>query len=137
MSGANFYDPPTREWVTREERDSRAASRKTTGERATHMACPVVWSDIPDYLSPIDNQPVRGRRERRYDLESNRCHEVGPNDWKGRNGGLYNDPTKAQAKGIKLDKIQAEQVADDPGKVNGVQPGDAKAPDPDYVRSAI
>jgi hypothetical protein len=135
MSGANHYDAPTREFVTREELARRRSDRKLADNRAYSIAMPTILADTPDYLSPIDNTLISGRRQRKYDLESNNCHEVGPNDFKGRNGQMYNDPTKAASKGAKLDKTQQEQVADDPGKVTGAQPG-PRAPDPDFTRSA-
>jgi hypothetical protein len=36
--------------------------------------------DIPDYVSPVTGKLVSGRRQRRYDLESNNCREWTPSD---------------------------------------------------------
>jgi hypothetical protein len=45
---------------------------------------PYVMSDLPDYVSPVTGEVVSGRRERRYDLESNHCREVDPSEWHGK-----------------------------------------------------
>ena len=42
------------------------------------IRCPMVMRDIPEYASPIDGKPITSRSYRRYDLESNGCHEVDP-----------------------------------------------------------
>lgn len=42
---------------------------------------PRVFGDLPGYQSPIDGKWVDGRRDRRYDLESNNCvdaNDIGP-----------------------------------------------------------
>lgn len=42
------------------------------------IRCPMVMRDIPEYASPIDGRMITSRSHRRYDLESNGCHEVDP-----------------------------------------------------------
>ena len=54
---------------------------KATGERmvdpSAPLATPMTYGDTPGYRSPIDGRWIEGRRQRRYDLESNNCVEVG------------------------------------------------------------
>ena len=44
----------------------------------TQIRCPMVMRDIKPYASPIDGRMIESRSHRRYDLESNGCHEVDP-----------------------------------------------------------
>lgn len=50
---------------------------KTTGEpmnpKGGDLTCPMVFSDLPGYQSPIDGSWIDGRRARKYDLEKNNC----------------------------------------------------------------
>lgn len=39
---------------------------------------PHIWSDLPDYQSPIDGRCVSGRVQRREDLKRNDCVEYEP-----------------------------------------------------------
>lgn len=52
------------------------------------LCAPMVQGDLPAYRSPIDGKWVDGRRDRRYDLESNNCVEYEPP--KGYDGRLKN-----------------------------------------------
>lgn len=37
-----------------------------------------VWPDLPEYISPITGEPVRGRKARKEDLARHNCVEVDP-----------------------------------------------------------
>ncbi len=50
----------------------------TAEDRAKPIAMPMVISDIPAYLSPIDGRVVGSRSERRDDLKRNNCVEYEP-----------------------------------------------------------
>lgn len=50
---------------------------------------PQVVSDTPGYRSPVDGRWVEGRRQRRYDLESNGC--IDANDLPNRPQGFKNE----------------------------------------------
>lgn len=63
-------------------RDGEWKCRKT-GEPmrkpfAGQICRPYYTPDIPEYLSPIDGQPITSRTHRREDLLRNDCYEVDP-----------------------------------------------------------
>lgn len=39
---------------------------------------PLISSDIPDYLSPVNGKLISGRKQRKEDLKRNDCYEVDP-----------------------------------------------------------
>lgn len=45
---------------------------------AGQIVLPAVLSDIPEYRSPIDGQPITSRSHRREDLKRNNCVEYEP-----------------------------------------------------------
>lgn len=56
---------------------------KQTGEVmhkpfAGQVCMPTIISDIPEYRSPIDGQPITSRSARREDLKRNNCVEYEP-----------------------------------------------------------
>lgn len=53
------------------------------GAESRKVICaPMVMPDLPEYRSPIDGRPIRGRRERIEDLKRNNCrpYEDGEKD---------------------------------------------------------
>lgn len=42
----------------------------------------MIASDIPDYMSPLGNGLISGRRARREELKRNNCREVDPAEFK-------------------------------------------------------
>jgi hypothetical protein len=139
MAGANHYDSVTREWVSYAELMNRRRDRRNVDHRATNLACPTIWSDLPAYESPVTGEMVDGRTARTEDLKRANCREVDPSEGKHRE---FNDPTAAAMKGATLSPKQEEQVLDAPGQTYGHQPG---GPDSgtleggsvDYRRSAV
>lgn len=63
----------------------------------SQICAPQVMRDIPEYESPIDGRMITSRSWRRYDLESNNCHEV--------------DPPKKPAKGAQTRGLKNKRFA--------------------------
>lgn len=69
-----------------------------------------VQGDLPMYFSPVTNQPVEGRYQRREDLKRNGCREVDPSEIK-----YINQPRDEQQKRLdnfvdnKIDKYLREK----------------------------
>ena len=71
------------------------------------VCCPRVMSDIEPYASPIDGKMITSRSARRYDLESNNCHEVDPPSKKGRG---YKNPNFALKRNLPLTEEARENL---------------------------
>jgi hypothetical protein len=46
------------------------------------VVAPHIWSDLPDYKSPLGTGVISGRAARREDLKRHNCVEVDPGHWK-------------------------------------------------------
>lgn len=81
---------------------------KATGDRApvrAEIPSVHVWSDIPEYRSPIDGRLISSRSQRREDLKRNNCVEIDPP--KRPRG--YKNPRFAEKHGLPLRDDIAEQ----------------------------
>lgn len=81
---------------------------KATGEpmalpKRDVVAMPMIISDIPDYISPIDGKLVSGRVQRREDLKRNNCVEWEPSM----------SPTKGKYKNEAFCKKRGLQVSEE------------------------
>lgn len=87
----HFYDRSTGEPMEIPEREG--------------VCMPMVRSDIPEYLSPIDGKPITSNSHRRYDLEANGCVPAEPRKKRG-----YKNPRFAAKHGLPLNEEGREAL---------------------------
>lgn len=76
------------------------------------LAAPMVWSDIPDYQSPVDGKVIGSRSTRREDLKKHNCVPWEPGIGQGkykRTPGVVNNP-KYAGRGLPLSEIGQQRL---------------------------
>ena len=93
--------------------NKRTGYRMDEGQRGDEICAPMVFGDYQDYRSPVDGKVISGRRQRRYDLESNGCIEKDSREAMARHRGVSTKyaPTYHQT-ARKRDKIEASHLDD-------------------------
>ena len=67
-------------WVDKETESKPLLTAKQ--RRSKKIACPMIISDLPAYVSPVTGKLIEGRKARREDLARSGCREVDPTEFK-------------------------------------------------------